>query len=128
MNTMDPKSAQPKGGQAGAADDGQTATKYVPLEVFKSGLAALVKFGEAVSDRLDAIAETMTSTCNTDMTDDASDISLPVHEADALDAMRSKQPILYAKLIAAADQVWGAPPIGRRRLAVQLANQLAGTK
>ena len=77
----------------------------------------------AVSDRIDAATEAANSSCDADLSSDVSQLSMPKVEADRLDALRASRPGAYAELAALADQVWAAPPIGRRALVLRTGQQ-----
>lgn len=75
------------------------------------------RLGTDVTDRMDAIAETLTGECDLDQSESVSGVSLPVHEAALLDTLRKQRPALYAEVLERAGQIWDTPVIGRRRIA-----------
>lgn len=79
---------------------------------------AIGSVGTDITDRMDAIAETIGNDCNLDRTEDVQNMTLPVHEADLLDALRADKPNVYQAVLAAAEKVWEADPIGRKRIAI----------
>jgi hypothetical protein len=117
-------------------DRNTTVAPVVQVDVVTIVALAMKKFttrltsvftdiGSDITDRMDAIAETLGMACNLDQSTDVTGLSMPQHEADALDAIRARNPTTYKQLLTNAEQVWGTPPTGRRRVVKALADQVA---
>ena len=80
-----------------------------------------------VSNHVDAIGETLISDCDIDRdesNDALSSVEMRTSEVKLLDQLRTNVPGAYALALRAAEQVWQAPPVGRRALSVRLARDV----
>ena len=108
----------------------ETVAKMIAtgFQAFSTKLVSVFSdIGTDVTDRMDAIAETIGYDCNLQQSPDVDGLTMAVHEADLLDSLRASNRSKYDFLLANAEKVWAQHPTGRRRLVKALAEQASGT-
>lgn len=68
-------------------------------------LADFQSSAQMVADRLYLVSDAISNQCDDDGSDETSNLAVPVHEAQLLDALRASQSPMYAALLAAAERL-----------------------
>ena len=68
---------------------------------------------QIVANRIGNIHSSVDGGCDSDLSKDVSNVSIPKHVADVLDAVRQGKPGVYRALVDAANVIWTGDPLQR---------------